>query len=296
MSSSMHGMRPMKDSTILITGATDGLGRAVAHELASRGASVLLHGRSDDRLSETLNEIREATGNDRLASYRADFSSLQEVRRLAETVHSTQERLDLLINNAGIGGGTRHAHRQQSADGHELRFAVNYLAPFLLTNLLLPLLRRSAPARIVNVASAGQTPIDFDDVMLERNYDGWRAYQQSKLAQIMFTFELAERLRAAGEEGVTVNALHPATLMNTKMVTESVGYTMSTIEDGVEATLHLALSPELGEVTGAYFDRLQPARADDQAYDPQARQRLWNLSEKLAGLGSSAPGANSRPA
>jgi NAD(P)-dependent dehydrogenase (short-subunit alcohol dehydrogenase family) len=280
----------------LITGATDGLGRAAAHALASRGATVLLHGRSDTRLSDTLHEIRETTGNNRLAPYHADFSSLQQVRRLAETVRSTQERLDLLINNAGIGGGSRHAPRQQSADGHELRFAVNYLAPFLLTNLLLPLLRRSAPARIINVASAGQTPIDFNDIMLKRHYDGWRAYQQSKLAQIMFTFELAARLHAAGEQGVTVNALHPATLMNTKMVTESVGYTMSTIEDGVEATLHLALSPELNGVTGAYFDRLQPARAHDQAYDPHARQRLWNLSEELAGLESNEPGANSRPA
>jgi NAD(P)-dependent dehydrogenase (short-subunit alcohol dehydrogenase family) len=168
MSSTMHGVRPMNDQRILITGATDGLGRAVAHELASRGATVLLHGRSEARLAETLREIRETTGSERLAPYLADFSSLQEVRRLAETVRSTQERLDLLINNAGIGAGTRRAPREQSADGHELRFAVNYLAPFLLTGLLLPLLRQSAPARIVNVASAGRTPIDFDDVMLER--------------------------------------------------------------------------------------------------------------------------------
>lgn len=280
-------MRPVEEQKVLITGATDGLGRALAHALASRGAIVLLHGRDQARLSDTLREIREATGRDRLFVYRADFSSLEQVRRLAAEVLGEQERLDVLINNAGIGGGSRGAPREESADGYELRFAVNYLAPFLLTGLLLPLLRRSAPARIVNVASVGQAPIDFDDVMLERRYDGWRAYRQSKLAQVMFTFELAERLCAAGQQGITVNALHPATLMNTKMVYESVGYTMSTIEDGLEATLRLAISPALDGVTGAYFDRLREARADDQAYDRQARQRLWRLSEELVGLAAS---------
>ena len=277
-------MRPIEEQTVLITGATDGLGRALVHELASRGATVLLHGRDQARLSDTSRAIREATGNDRLVAYRADFSALEQVRRLATEVLSEQGRLDLLINNAGIGAGGRRAPREESADGYELRFAVNYLAPFLLTVLLLPLLRRSAPARIVNVASVGQAPIDFDDVMLERAYDGWRAYRQSKLAQVIFTFELARRLRAADQQDVTVNALHPATLMNTKMVYESVGYTMSTIEDGLEATLRLAVSPQLDGVTGAYFDGLQPARADEQAYDLTARQRLWRLSEELVGL------------
>ena len=268
----------------MITGATDGLGRALARELASRDARVLLHGRSETRLQETLGEIREATGSDRLRAYRADFSSLEEVGRLGEQLLSEQQRLDVLINNAGIGGGRRSEPRRESSDGHELRFAVNYLAPFLLTHLLLPLVRRSAPARVVNVASVGQVPIDFDDVMLQRGYDGYRAYAQSKLAQIMFTIELAERLRAGGETGVTVNALHPASLMNTKMVLESFGYTMSTIEDGVEAVLRLAVSPELDGVSGRYFDRLHEARADAQAYDPQARRRLWALSEELSGL------------
>ncbi|MQB02428.1 MAG: SDR family NAD(P)-dependent oxidoreductase, partial [Actinobacteria bacterium] len=186
-------------------------------------------------------------------------------------------------NNAGIGGGKAGSPREESVDGYELRFAVNYLAPFLLTNRLLPLLRRSAPARIVSIASAGQAPIDFTDVMLRRGYDGWRAYRQSKLAQVIFTFELAERLRADGERGVTVNALHPATFMNTKMVHERVGYALSTVEDGVEATLRLAISPDLDGVTGRYFDRLKEARADDQAHDPEARRRLWRLSEELTG-------------
>ena len=212
------------------------------------------------------------------ATYLADFSSLEEVRRLASALERDHERLDVLVNNAGIGGGS--GRREESADGYELRFAVNYLAHFLLTSLLLPLLRRSAPARIVNVASAGQSAIDFDDVMLERRYDAMRAYGQSKLAQIMFTFELAQRLR---EEGValTVNALHPASLMNTKMVYESFGYTMSTVEDGVEGTLRLAISPELDGVSGRYFDRLREARPNRQADDPAARRRLWHLSDEL---------------
>jgi NAD(P)-dependent dehydrogenase (short-subunit alcohol dehydrogenase family) len=265
-------VRPVDRQTILVTGATDGLGRALARELVSRGATVLLHGRSEERLEDTQRELGAA------ATYVADFSSLEEVRRLASALERDQERLDLLVNNAGIGGG--NGRREESADGYELRFAVNYLAPFLLTNLLLPLLRHSAPARIVNVASAGQAAIDFDDVMLERRYDAMRAYGQSKLTQIMFTFELAERLRGENA-GVTVNALHPASLMNTKMVYESFGYTMSTVEDGVEATLRLAISPELEGVTGRYFDRLREARPNKQADDAEARRRLWRLSEEL---------------
>ena len=281
-------MRPLDQQTILVTGATDGLGRALAQDLAARGATVLLHGRSADRLARATQEIRQATRNDRLRVYRADFASLEAVRGLAREIERDQPRLDVLVNNAAIGGGGRHGRRETSADGHELRFAVNYLAPFLLTHLLLPLLRRSAPARIVNVASVGQAPIDFDDVMLQRGYDGFTAYRQSKLAQIMFTFELAERLRAAGETGVTVNALHPASLMPTKMVRESFGYTMSTIADGLEATRRLVIAPELDGVSGRYFDRLEEGRAEPQAYDPAARRRLWQLSEELVAAEAAA--------
>jgi NAD(P)-dependent dehydrogenase (short-subunit alcohol dehydrogenase family) len=286
MLASMAAMRPVEQQTILVTGATDGLGRALARELAARGATVLLHGRSEQRLEDTRRELEEATGSDRLRTYLADFASLEQVRRLAREVAGDQERLDALVNNAGIAGG---GPRQESADGIELRFAVNYLAPFLLTELLLPLLRRSAPSRVVNVASVGQVPIDFDDVMLERGYEPLRAYRQSKLAQVMFTFELAQRLRAAGETGVTVNALHPATLMNTKMALDSFGYAMSTIQDGVEATLRLVAAPELEGVSGRYFDRLDEDRANAQAYDAGARARLWRLSADLVHLGETPP-------
>jgi NAD(P)-dependent dehydrogenase (short-subunit alcohol dehydrogenase family) len=269
-------MREAAEATILVTGATDGLGRRVARELAAKGATVLLHGRSPERLEATLEEVRSQASSQKVDSYLADLSSLGSVRDLAERILSQYDRLDVLINNAGIIAQERH----ESADDYELTFAVNYLSHFLLTSLLLPLLKDSAPARVVNVASAGQSPIDFDNPMLERGYDAMRAYARSKLAQIMFTFELAERLSGTG---VSVNALHPASLMDTKMVQETFGYTMSTVEEGTEAVVRLAASPELEGVTGRYFDGRREARADGQAYDKEARQRLWELSEELCG-------------
>lgn len=265
---------PTEDQAILVTGATDGLGRGVAAELARRGATVLLHGRSAERGEQTLAELRRATGSERLRLYLADLSSLAEVRRLAQEIESDHDRLDVLVNNAGIIAD----ERALSQDGYELTFAVNHLSHFLLTALLLPLLRRSAPARIVNVASIGQRPIDFDDVMLERGYDGFGAYAQSKLAQIMFSFELAERL---GGEGVTVNALHPATLMETKMVRQSFGRARTSVEEGVEAVVRLAVAQDVEGVSGRYFDGLEESAAHGQAYDAEARRRLWELSEEL---------------
>ena len=271
------GVADLSDKTVLVTGSTDGLGRETARELARRGATVLVHGRDAGRVSEVNEEIRRDTGNEDVASYVADLSSLDQVRGLADDVEREVERLDALVNNAGVAPTTR----ELSADGYELAFAVNYLSHFLLTVLLLPLLERSAPSRIVNVASIGQAPLDFDDLMLERGFDGFRAYAQSKLAQIAFTFELAERLRERGVEGVTVNALHPATLMDTKMVRETFGRTRSTVEEGVEATVRLVTDPNLEGVSGRYFDGLEESRADEQAYDLSARARLWEASERL---------------
>jgi NAD(P)-dependent dehydrogenase (short-subunit alcohol dehydrogenase family) len=273
-------MRPTEEQIILITGATDGLGKGVALQLAKQGATVLLHGRNAEKLEAAKRKIELETGTTKLQTYLADFAALAEVRELAEKLLTEQPRIDTLINNAAVGAGNReHAmQRELSADGYELRFAVNYLAPFLLTLQLLPALRRADSARIVNVSSAGQKPIDFNDVMLERNHEGLEAYRQSKLAQIMFTFELAERLK---ENGITVNALHPASLMPTKMVFEYFDRTMSTLQDGVDAVLYVATSPALDGVTGQYFDQQRPARANAQAYDVQARHQLWQLSEQL---------------
>jgi len=271
-------MRSLDQQTILVTGATDGLGRALANELAGEGATLLVHGRDDAKGRETIEAIRARTGNEDLHWLRADLASLDDVRALAEEVAHGHERLDVLVNNAGIGTSEGGGGRMESRDGHELRFAVNYLAGYLLTRLLLPLLERSAPARIVNVSSAGQAPIDFDDVMLERRYDGVQAYCQSKLAQVMLTFDLAEELRG---RGVTATCLHPATYMPTKMVRESGVSPVSSLEEGLEATLRLVTDPELDGVTGRYFNGLREAVPHPQANDPEARRRLRELSEQI---------------
>jgi NAD(P)-dependent dehydrogenase (short-subunit alcohol dehydrogenase family) len=274
--------------TVLITGSTDGVGKLVAQRLAEAGAHVLLHGRNREKGQRVLAEIRAASGSEELEFHLADLASLSEVRGLAAMVSLRHDRLDLLINNAGIGFGPRGGARELSRDGHELRFAVNYLSGFLLTHLLLPTLRRSAPARIVNVSSAGQHPIDFEDVMATRAYEGTRAYRQSKLAQVMFTIDLAEQLKDAG---ITVNCLHPATFMNTNMVIEAGYAPTSSVDEGADAILQLAAAPELEGKTGRYFDGLREARANAQAYDAKARQRLWNLSMELTGLSAEPPRA-----
>ena len=266
-----------KGRTALVTGATDGVGRVVARELAKQGWRVLVHGRDRPRGEALVREIERAGGSATFLA--ADLGSLAEVRRLADQVRKATDRLELLINNAGIG--TAGAGRQTGADGHELRFAVNYLAGFLLTYLLLPLLKASRPARIVNVASAGQRAIDFSDVMLTRHYSGVAAYCQSKLAQIMFTVDLADELKGSG---VIANALHPSTYMNTTMVRRAGVSPMSKVEDGAEAILQLAVSPKLEGRSGLYFNVLNEARANPQAYDAEARRRLRALSLDLTGL------------
>ena len=236
---------------VLVTGATDGLGRAVAIALAQRGATLLVHGRDRTRGEAGLAKV-QAAGSPEARLYVADFAVLAEVQSMAEAILTSEPRLDVLVNNAGI----MQDQRQESADGHELTFQVDYLAGFLLTHRLVPLLKRSAPARIVNVASTGQASIDFRDVMLERHWDGWQAYCQAKLAQIMMTFDLAEDLAGTG---VTVTALHPATLMPTKMVVGRFAV-QSTLEDGVRNTVRLIADPALTSISGRYFNGDQPGR------------------------------------
>jgi len=267
---------------VLITGATDGLGRALAHRLAAGGDTVLLHGRDQARLDATADAIRAEHGVARPATFRADLAELAQVRDLAAAVRAATDRLDVFVSNAGIGSGEPDGReRRESKDGYELRFAVNYLAGFLLTQELLPLLRASAPARVVNVASLGQQDIEFDDVMLEHGYSGARAYCQSKLAQISSAVELSERVPASE---VTFNSLHPATYMPTKMVLKEVGHSIDSLETGVEATWRLVTDPQLAGVSGRFYDRQRASKALPQAYDKQARAELYGLSLKLVGL------------
>jgi NAD(P)-dependent dehydrogenase (short-subunit alcohol dehydrogenase family) len=251
-------MATIEGATVLVTGASDGLGRAVARDLVGRGAQVLVHGRSAERAQAVAEEIGAA------GAHLADFASLAQVRALAEELPP----VDVLVNNAGLIS----RERVVTEDGCELTFQVNHLAHFLLT---MRLLERSAPRRVVNVASAGQEPPDFDDLMLERGYEPWRAYRQSKLAQVMFAFELAER-----RPDVESTALHPATFMDTKMVRETVGRPYSTVQEGVEATVRLIADPGL-DVSGRYFDGTRETAADPTAYDAAARRRLWEISERL---------------
>jgi NAD(P)-dependent dehydrogenase (short-subunit alcohol dehydrogenase family) len=269
--------------TILITGSTDGVGRYVAERLAADGASVIAHGRDRAR-GEALVERIEKTGG-KARFLRGDLASLAEVRSLAEAVRERCDGLDILVNNAGIG--TAGGKRELSADGFELRFAVNYLAGFLLTRLLLPLIQARAPSRIVNVSSGGQQPIDFSDVMLTHGYSGVRAYCQSKLAQVLFTIDLAEELKS---RNITVNCLHPATYMDTTMVRLSGVRPISTVEEGGAAILQLVGSAALAGESGLYFNGLRESRADAQAYDAQARKQLRALSFKLVGLADPAAG------
>lgn len=260
---------------ILVTGSTGGLGREVAHRLASGGAHVIVHGRNSDRGNSLVAEI-ESEGKGSARFYRADLASFDQVRALAAAIQRDYDRLDVLVNNAGVGSAPDE--RLVSEDGHEFRFQVNYLSGFLLTRLLLPLLHESVPARIVNVSSLAQTPIDFDDVMIERNFSGGRAYAQSKLAQVMFTFDLAEELAGSG---ILVNALHPATYMPTGMVRRLGVEPRATIGEGADAVMQLILSPDIE--SGQFYRGLEVGRANPQAHDRDARAKLKQLSEELTG-------------
>ena len=264
-----------ENQVVLVTGSTSGLGREVALRMAARGAHVIVHGRNEERGAEVVAEIT-AGGRGSARFYRADFASFEEVRAFADRILEDYDRLDVLVNNAGFGSAPDE--RLLSEDGHEFRFQVNYLSHFLLTNLLLPRLRQSAPSRIVNVSSLAQAPIDWDDVMIEENFSGGRAYAQSKLAQVMHTFDLHEELSGTG---VMVNSLHPATYMPTGMVQRLGVQPRATIAEGADAVMQLIVSDDIEG--GQFFNQMNPSRAHDQAYDPEARARLRRLSEELTG-------------
>ena len=264
---------PMKGKVVMVTGSTDGLGREVARRVAALGAHVIVHGRNQERGKEVVSEIaKDGKGTARF--YAADFASLAEVRTLAQAINRDYNRIDVLVNNAGIW----IKDRQVSKDGHELHFAVNYLAGFLLTRALLPKIVASAPSRIVNVSSLSAAPIDFTDVMLERPGRAGLGYGQSKLAQVLFTIDLAAELK---DKRVTVTALHPATMMDTTLVRQAGGRAMSTVDQGATAVMQQIT----GDVqSGQFYNGLQPGRPAAQANDEAARAQLRKLSMQLTGV------------
>lgn len=262
---------------MLITGSTSGLGRELARQYAAEPGHLILHGRNPAKLRQVAEEL--SGGVARISTVQADLADLSQVRRLADQVATVTDHLSVLVNNAGIGQG-RGDVREFSADGIELRLAVNHLAPLVLTLHLLPLLQAGAPARVVNIASAAQYQLDLADPQMENGYSGSRAYAQSKFAMIATGFHLANRLPATE---VSINSLHPATLMPTAMVAEGWGTTIDDLSTGVTATRHLIDSPALTGVTGRYFFRQEPAETLPEAYEPVLQEEIWRLSTELVG-------------
>ncbi|MGN6634286.1 MAG: SDR family oxidoreductase [Oryzihumus sp.] len=279
----------MTGRTALVTGGTHGIGLATAQALASSGAPVTLVGRNADKTGRVVEALRRDSGNDRVEGLVADLSSQAEVRRLATEFAAAHDRLDVLVNNVGGFWATRHL----TADGLERTFALNHLAPFLLTHLLRPLLESSAPARVVTVSSGAQAlgRIDFDDLQGEHSYSGQRAYNQSKLANVLFTYELARRLEGTG---VTANALHPG-VVRTGFGREDPSFPYRALlplvrpfllspERGAQTSVYLASSPEVEGVSGKYFVKKQERRSSRASYDTQVARRLWDVSAELTGV------------
>ena len=281
----------MSGKTCLITGATAGIGEVTARELARFGARVIVVGRSPGRCAATVERIQGQTGSSAVESLVADLSVQADVRRLVGEVRERCDRLDVLVNNAG----GMFLDRRETVDGIELTLALNHLSYFLLTKRLLPLLEASAPSRIVNVASDAHRgiSIDFDDIQGRRRYSGWRAYKRSKLANILFTYELARRLEGTG---VTANALHPGFVRTNffEGLTGWIGFitrlgaSLVAIgpEEGARTSIYLASSPEIEGVSGQYFVKSRPARSSPQSHDRVAADRLWRLSEELTDQGA----------
>jgi len=264
----------LKSKIVLITGATDGIGKQTALELAQMGAQVIVHGRSEERCLKTVKDIRSRLPQAKLDWVCADLSSLEQVRGMASAVNTRFARLDVLINNAGVF----EAQRRLSADGYEMTFAVNHLAHFLLTGLLLEKIKQCAPARIINVSSmAHAAKMDFDNLQGEKDYSGYQAYALSKLANILFTFELAEGLL---NSGVTVNCLHPG-VIRTKLLHAGWGMGGASLSEGAQTPVYLASAPEVADVTGKYFVNRRVALPAAVAQDAATRRRLWQISEAL---------------
>jgi NAD(P)-dependent dehydrogenase (short-subunit alcohol dehydrogenase family) len=278
----------MRGKVCIVTGATSGIGLATARELARKGASVFIVGRSPERSELAVNQIRQASSAAEIGWFAADLSSLRDVRRLASLIRDRCPRVDVLVNNAG----GIFLSRQESADGIELTWALNHLSYYLLTNLVLPQLTSGHAARIVNVASDAHhgASIKFEDIEGKARYSAWRSYQQSKLANILFTYELARRLEGTS---VTVNALHPG-FVNTNifrhptwrawLVRRAADLIALSPERGAQTSIYLASSPEVAGISGKYFAKQKPVTSSPQSLDRTAASRLWELSREMTGV------------
>jgi retinol dehydrogenase 14 len=265
-------MDSMKGKVILITGSTDGIGKQTALDLAEKGASIIVHGPDPERTKSAASEIKEATGSNNIDFLVADFSSLEAVRKLSDQLHEKYDRIDVLINNAGV----YMSRRELSKDGFEMTFAVNHLSHFLLTHHLLDLIKKSSHGRIINVASMAHAhEMDFDNLQAEKFFDGYTAYSLSKLSNILFTYELARRLE---NTGVTVNCLHPG-VIRTKLLKVGWGMGGSSLESGSKTSVYLASAPEVEKVSGKYFANCRPAVSSSVSHDRFVQEKFWQLSD-----------------
>jgi NAD(P)-dependent dehydrogenase (short-subunit alcohol dehydrogenase family) len=265
-----------KDKTALVTGSTDGIGKQTAMDLAGMGYRIIVHGRSEARAQQALQEIKNITANGHLDFFVADLSSLQQIRAMCAEIRQKYDKLDILINNARVAMN----RLEFSDDGYEMTFAVNHLAVFAVTLILVELLKQAAPGRIINVSSiAHSSSLNFEDLVEPQPFDGWEAYCQSKLCNILFTYELAEKLK---DHGVTANCLHPG-VIDTKLLRANFGGGSPVLE-GSRKLVYLSTAPELAEVTGKYFNNNRQTPSADVTYDPETRKKLWDVSEKLSGI------------
>ncbi|MDR3625213.1 MAG: SDR family oxidoreductase [Ignavibacteriaceae bacterium] len=268
----------MLNKTILISGSTDGIGKQTAFELADMGATILVHGRDLTKGRNTVKELTEKTGNKKIFLHIADFSSQHQIRRMAREINDKYERLDVLINNAAVFMKSR----ELTEDNIEMTFAVNHLAPFLLTFLLVELLKKSAPSRIINISSASHLrgKLDFGNLQGEKKYDGYDSYSISKLGNLLFTYELAERLK---DTGVTVNALHPGVIA-TKILSTAFNLNGDNLIEGASTPVYMASSDDLNNVTGKYFVKKEEAASSGLSNDKELQKKFWELSEKLCSI------------
>ncbi len=268
----------MENKIVLITGATDGIGKQTAYELADKNATVILHGRNKGRLLKTQEEISHLTNNNNISIVTANLSSLKHVRLFAEEIKTKFKQLDVLINNAGVYMKTRVL----TEDGFETTFAVNHLAPLLLTNLLLNLLKQSRSARIINVSSIAHTraQLAFENLNSEKHFDAYNAYAVSKLANVLFTYKLADQLK---NDSVTVNALHPG-VIGTKLLHAGFNIGGAPVKEGAATSVYLASSNEVENVSGKYFERMEDVASSDDSYNKENQKKMWNVSSQMVGL------------